>query len=44
MISRLRGDGLPILAKGLVRVAGFDPTASCVQGRRSSGLSYTLWE
>src|SRR5580704_7292712 len=26
----------------LVRVAGFDPAASCVRGKRSSRLSYTL--
>jgi hypothetical protein len=29
-------------ARKLVRVVGFEPTASCVRGRNSPGLSYTL--
>src|SRR6266403_4673363 len=41
--QHLTGAGLPIWPNAeLVRVAGFDPAASCVRGRRSPRLSYTL--
>ena len=32
----------PFVAARLVSAAGFEPAASCSQGRRSPGLSYTL--
>lgn len=41
-LSRIFSDYRHAVHGMLVRVVGYDPTASCVRGRHSTRLSYTL--